>query len=61
MELFRECRKEPKTHGARRSMWGEGGNDVRPYQVETTLAVWSARGNVIRPEFLMRLPVLALL
>jgi hypothetical protein len=37
-----------KTHGARRSMWGEDGNDVRPYQIETMLAVWSARGNDIR-------------
>jgi hypothetical protein len=29
-------------------MWGEDGNGVRPYQVETMLAIWSASGNVIR-------------
>jgi hypothetical protein len=33
-ERCENAERNQKTNGARRSMWGEDGNDVRPYQVK---------------------------
>jgi hypothetical protein len=37
-----------KANGARRSMWGEDGNDVRPYQVEPIIAFRGIRVSDVR-------------